>query len=369
MKTLSDIAGAHKSRWLKPVRKTHGRSDLAGHVQHDHEFSKTFAKLLDGPTVNYSDWNLWNPKPPDVRPSSFPFCARRHIGQQLGPGEDSDFTVRSCFFTGQGTAIHAVSQNAIARTGQLFGFWTCARPSCEKLFSKEPGFLPALRKKRCKHCDSEFFNYHEIEMADESLGLVMHTDGILIAEDHQATLEIKSAADDKVTFLKHQSQSTLEDLFATTSPWFGYWHQASTYGSHAEKAYPKLLTNLTHILFHIQSRDKPHNFVNIRVNLLRKVWRNIRADVRMAQYAKEKRILPMPIVKSETEIKTNPACKYCMYKEDCFSPKLGDDYVDCRTDALFDKKARKQLQQYRDHAFDTERPSAVGRTGYVKSGD
>src|SRR5690348_13583808 len=91
----------------------------------------TWNALLADPPVSHSDPNNWR-KAADVRPSSFPFCPRRYVLDKLGLTVPDDFSVSSCFYTEIGKAVHYVAQNALARTGRLWGFWSCARPSCKK---------------------------------------------------------------------------------------------------------------------------------------------------------------------------------------------------------------------------------------------
>jgi hypothetical protein len=340
-KTLAEADAARKHAWYKPAKQTHGRSKLAGRVRHSEKFAAIHGQLLDDPSVAHSDWNKWNKHPPDVRPSSFPFCPRRYVFKKLGPKEEDDkFTVRGNFYTEIGKSLHAVTQNAWARTGHLFGYWTCARPTCGKLWSKSPSFLPASDK--CKTCGCGLFNYHELELADNALGLVMHTDGILIYPNRQLIFEVKTAADSKVKYLKMQQPDVLEDLFATTAPWYGYWHQASTYASHAIRAFPEALTKLDRILFLIESRDDPNNYATVLVDVLDDIWLGIRADIVAAKYAAKKSILPIGLAKKATVIDKTPGCRWCDYKEFCLE-KNGDDYVDVADDALFSSKAADRL--------------------------
>ena len=94
---------------------------------------KTWKMLLSDPPVAHSDPNQWR-SAADVRPSSFPFCGRRYVMERLGLTVPSDFRVESNFYTEVGKAVHYVAQNAIARTGRLWGFswqrlsWPCSYP-------------------------------------------------------------------------------------------------------------------------------------------------------------------------------------------------------------------------------------------------
>jgi hypothetical protein len=187
-------------------------------------------------------------------------------------------------------------------------------------------------------------------MADPALGLVMHTDGLLVYPKRQLILEIKTAADSKVNYLKAQPPSVLEDLFSTTVPWYGYWHQASTYAAHARYAF-KDLKNLNDILFVVQSRDNPDNFATIEVGVIEDIWLEIRADITMARYALQKGILPRGLAKSEEDMKTNPACRWCDHKKTCLE-EFGDGYVDVKYDALFSKTSHEKLKKFRQYALD-----------------
>ena len=231
----------------------------------------------------------------------------------------------------------------LLRTGSMLGYARCARPSCREWYSDLPLQIPA--NARCPKCNSDKLNYEELRLSDDHLGLAMHLDGVLINSDGLAVLvEIKSAEDAKVKWLKRQNSQMLMSLFADKVPWVGYLAQATTYRAHLAKALPKL-KYANYILYIIQSRDQPRNFAPIRVPYDATLWPNVRQQIYVAMRADKASILPVPV---STNV-NHPACNYCSLVKQCQSrlmEKRSDEpQVDVKYDALFSAKARAALER------------------------
>ncbi len=300
-------------------------------------------RLYKGPGTSYDDPNLWATTTPSVRPSSFPFCGRRHVALRNSSLKVDDFTAQSSLYTEQGRAIHSVIQNMLLRTGSMFGYARCARPSCKAWYADRPMRVPA--DARCAKCGSDKLNYEELRLSDEHLGLAMHLDGVLINNDGLAVLvEIKSAEDAKVKWIKRQQGRMLKSLFADKVPWVGYLAQATTYRAHLALALPQL-KYANYILYIVQSRDQPRNFAPIRVPYDATLWPNVRQQIYVAMRADKASILPMPVSANVN----HPACNYCQLVKQCKSrlmEKRSDEpQVDVKYDALFSRKARDALDR------------------------
>jgi hypothetical protein len=304
---------------------------------------ETWDHLLSDPSVAHSDINRWR-KGADVRPSSFPFCGRKYVLNRLGLTMPDDFDVSSNFYTEIGKAVHYVGQNAFARTGRLWGFWLCARPTCEdrvqhKPYSDVPGFYP--KGETCSSCGSRYFEYEELVIRDARIGLRGHCDGVLVFKKYSSVLEIKTALPDKVKALQDADDDEISDMFATESPWYGYWHQASTYASLLRMKYPSL-PPIKRVDFFVCARDKPDNVVSLSMDVPadNSWWKEIRSRIIMSQQALRLEIVPAGFAKTKEDLDALPTCKWCTHKEVCLSPK---GKVDFRADALYDTQADQEL--------------------------
>lgn len=307
------------------------------------KIEQTWTKLLADPPINHSDPNQWR-KAADVRPSSFPFCPRRYVMMRLGLEMPDNFAVESCYYTEVGKAVHYVAQNALAQTGRLWGFWNCARPVCGKqLNTDKPSFFP--EGKTCPACQSAKFEYHEVRLVDEEIGLAGHTDGVFVFKKHASILEIKTSDDDKVKGLKSLSDAELAVLFQTEAPWYGYWHQASTYAALVRERYGHLLPPLTQVDYLIFSRNSPKNMVafSLDVPADNSWWAELRARIVVAQRAKHLKILPEGFAHSQSEVMSLPTCKYCTHADVCLSPQGKLRFT---ADALHDKNAKRTLDGF-----------------------
>lgn len=299
--------------------------------------------LLSDEPINYSDPNQWR-QAADVRPSSFPFCPRKYVMERLGLRMPSDFKVESCFYTEIGKAVHYVAQNALARTGRLWGYWKCPNPNCSnpdhrRITSKKPNFMP----ESCRFCGYEKLEYEEIRLEDEAIGLRGHTDGILVYKKHSSILEIKTSGDDKVTGLKSCSDEHVSLLFQTEAPWYGYWHQASTYASLANIKFAGQIPPVTSVDYLIFSRDNPKNVAAFTLNVPdMSWWREVRARIVMAQEAKSLLIVPQGFANDQTDISVLPSCRWCSHKEVCLQP---EGKIRFSGDALYSIKARAALDE------------------------
>jgi len=279
----------------------------------------TWKMLLSDAPVNYSDYKQFRGPSPDVRPSGFPFCPRRYTMERLGHYMPDTFDVKACVYTAIGTAYHAVAQNALARTGRLWGLWECARPGCEKMWSKKPGFNPP-EESRCKDCGCQYFNYHELTVEDKEVGLRGHVDGVMVYKDHTMILEIKTTGDEKIEKFMEMSDSELAIHCQTESPFYGYLAQASTYASLIREKYPQL-PPIRGINFVIFSRDKPDGVFafNVAVPQDDHWWSEIKSRIHRARRARDLRILPVGFATSEEDLKSLPSCRFCLHKDTCLT--------------------------------------------------
>ena len=182
-----------------------------------------------------------------------------------------------------------------------------------------------------------------MRVEDTDTGLRGHTDGVLVFKNHSAILEVKTAGDEKVSRLKNYSSEGLSLLFHSESPWYGYWHQASTYASLIRKMYPQL-PPMTHVEYLIFSRDTPKNVVAISLEVPTddQWWQEIRARVLMAKEARTARVLPKGFAETKAEISNLPTCKWCSHKDVCLQPA---GLVRYEGDALYDKRLNESLTQ------------------------
>ena len=303
------------------------------------KIEQTWMALLSDPPVSHSDPNQWR-KAADIRPSSFPFCPRRYVMDRMGLTMESDFDVGACFYTEIGKAVHYVAQNALARTGRLWGFWKCARPGCATQWSEDPSFFPEYQE--CQACRSPKFEYHEMRLTDPSINLAGHTDGVLVFKKHSSLLEIKSAGDEKVRALQQMNAAELALLFQTESPWYGYWHQASTYASLIRLQYGQEIPPVTHVDYMIFSRDSPKVMaaISLEVPADNSWWVEIRSRIVMAQKARKLKVLPVGFARDQAEISALPPCKYCSHKDVCLRPQ---EHLRFQSDALYDNESKQTL--------------------------
>lgn len=316
------------------------------------KIEQTWLALLSDPPVSHSDPNQWR-KAADVRPSSFPFCPRRYVMERLGLVMESTFDVGACFYTEIGKAVHYVAQNALAKTGRLWGFWKCARPGCSTQWSEEPSFFPEYQE--CRACRSPKFEYHEMRLTDDAIHLAGHTDGVLVFKKHSSLLEIKSADDDKVRALQQMTAEDLILLFQTEAPWFGYMHQASTYASLVRLKYGNQIPPVKNVEYMVFSRNSPKVMavISMEVPTDDSWWAEIRARIVMAQRAKKLQVLPSGFAKTPAEIAALPSCKYCSHKDVCLQPQ---GHVRFHSDALYDKTTKQAL----DGVLNQERAQWAG---------
>lgn len=309
-------------------------------LDRNEKVEKVWGELLGDDPVGYSDPNRWR-TPADVRASSFPFCPRKYVLERLGLKVPPDFTVESNFYTEIGKAVHYVAQNALARTGRLWGFWRCPNPKCSnedplRITSKKPGFMP----ESCRYCQHENLEYEEIRLEDEEIGFRGHTDGVIVYKSFSSILEVKTTGDDKITKLKGYSSEQLRLAFQTENPYYGYVHQASTYASLASLKFPQL-PPMKYVDFLFFSRDNPKNYVSFRLSVPgTSWWGEIRARIVMAQAARAQHILPLGFARDENDLSVLPSCKYCLYKKACLEPEGKVRYND---DALYSIEAREHL--------------------------
>jgi hypothetical protein len=300
-------------------------------------------ELLADDPISYSDPNQWR-KPADVRPSSFPFCPRKYVLERLGLRMPSDFTISANFYTEIGKAVHYVAQNALARTGRLWGLWKCPNPNCSnpdprKLTSAKPNFMPAA----CKHCKHDKLEYEEIRLEDEAIGLRGHTDGILVYKNYSGLLEIKSAGHDKVEKLLSLSDEDVSLLFQAEAPWYGYFHQASTYASLANMKFKGVIPPVTCVQYLIFSRDDPKTVASFTLEVPDLAWwTEIRARIVMAQEAKSLMIVPVGFAKNQADLDVMPSCRWCSHKDVCLQP---EGKVRFSADALYSIQAKAALDE------------------------
>jgi hypothetical protein len=311
-------------------------------IERNAKLESVWKDLLSDDPIDYSDPNKWR-EAADVRPSSFPFCPRKYVMERLGLRMPSDFRVESNFYTEIGKAVHYVAQNAIARTGKLWGFWSCPNPNCKnpdprKFVSKKPSFLP----ESCKFCGFDKLAYEEIRLEYPEVGLRGHTDGIIVYKNYSSILEIKTSGDEKVTRLKSSSDEHVRLLFQTEAPWYGYLHQASTYASLANLTFPQI-PEVKYVDYLIFSRDNPKNVASFRLSVPdMDWWREIRARIIMAQEARQLLILPLGFAKDQEDIGVLPSCKWCQHKDVCMNPGGKIKYS---ADALYSIEARQALDE------------------------
>lgn len=319
-----------------------GLGGPAPKLSRNSKIESVWKDLLGDDPINYSDPNQWR-KPADVRPSSFPFCPRKYVMERLGLRMPSDFKVESCYYTEIGKAVHYVAQNALARTGKLWGFWKCPSPGCgnpdpRKITSKKPSFMPEA----CRFCEYDKLEYEELRLEDEAIGLRGHTDGIIVYKSYSSILEVKTSGDEKVTKLKGMSDEHVSLLFQTEAPWYGYLHQASTYASLANLTYPEI-PRITCVDYLIFSRDNPKNVASFRLEVPGfEWWKEIRARIVMAQEARQLLILPMGFAKDQNDIAALPSCRWCQHKDVCMNPGGKLRYS---ADALYSIEARTALDE------------------------
>lgn len=347
-KSISSSYGSPDTTALKAIAERAMRNeDLVGlgsapKIERNLKLEAVWKDLLSDEPIDYGDPNRWR-EPADVRPSSFPFCPRKYVMERLGLRMPSDFKVESNFYTEIGKAVHFVAQNAIARTGKLWGFWSCPNPNCSnpdprKFVSKKPNFMP----ERCRYCDLDKLCYEEIRLQDEEIGLRGHTDGIIVYKSYSSILEIKTSGDDKVTKLKSSSDEHVALLFQTEAPWYGYLHQASTYASLANLTFSQI-PKVTCVDYLVFSRDNPKNVASFRLQVPGlDWWREIRARIVMAQEAKQMLMLPMGFAKDEHDISVLPSCRWCLHKDVCLNPGGKIRYS---ADALYSIEARTHLDE------------------------
>lgn len=307
-----------------------------------------WGKVLPTESVGYSDPNRWRPKA-DVRTSSFPFCPRLYVMERLGLAEKEMFDMKSNMYAEIGKAIHYVLQNGLAKTGRLWGRWSCANPECKRWRKSNSTYPEGKVCKYCKknHCMTTgrpLWEYEEVRYEDEAIGFRGHTDGILVFKNYSSTLEVKSAGDKKVTMLKGLSPDALVNIFTSEVPWYGYLHQALSYAAFANQEYakPGLIPPMKYVDFFVQSRDDPFNYVALRVEVPQDLWWNeIRRRVVLAQKALSLRIFPVGFARTNSDLATNPACMYCHGRQKCFSAAT---LVKNNGDALTSKKARLKIE-------------------------
>jgi hypothetical protein len=351
LKKASARRSTYVPDWRKKVRKAVARQPMfslgeAPTLSRHNDLEKVWKDVLSDPPVAHSDPNMWRASA-DVRPSSFPFCGRKYVMERLGLEMPSDFVVQSSYYTEVGKAVHYVVQNALARTGKLWGFWLCARPTCEhriqrQFYSTTPGFMPG-KDAKCPNCGASRFEYEELVIADPRTGLRGHVDGVLVHTGYSSVLEVKTAGDKKVKEMKKASPAEVSARFRSESPWYGYWHQASTYAALLRWKYFSL-PPILYVDYLIHSRDDPENAVSFRLPVPEdnSWWGEIRTRILTAQEALKLEIIPMGFAKSQSELEILPTCKWCSHNEVCLDPT---GKLECEADALTDKAAHEQLVQ------------------------
>ena len=309
---------------------------------------KMWLETLGDPPVSHSDPNQWR-RAADVRPSSFPFCPRRYVMDHMGLRMPSDFDVKSCFYTEVGKAIHYVAQNALARNGRLWGLWICARPNCANriegvTISDKPSTIPPSDY-RCEECGSSRFEYEELTVEDEEIGLRGHVDGVFLYDTYSTVFEAKSSSDDKVREMRSMASEHISNLFVSESPWYGYWHQAGTYATLLRKMYPDL-PPIKYIDFMIYGRGEPNNVLALRMEVPEDNhwYYEIKSRVLTAQYALRRKVLPAGFAKKPSDLEVFASCTWCLHKDVCLS---ASKKVDTRYDALYSKRASKVLSKYK----------------------
>jgi hypothetical protein len=325
------------------VKKRVALTPTAPNLVPGERLANLWKKALTGPNICYSDPNQWRTKDqiPKVRPSSFPFCPRFHVLKELGAPIPDDFTVRSNVYTEIGKAMHFVVQNGLALSGRLWGFWKCSRPGCAKLFDDEPTTWPGPEAE-CPSCNAVGkYEYIELAVKDPTIDLRGHVDGILLFKDYQSVLEVKTSSDEKVLKMKGVSAATASEMFCTEAPWYGYWHQASSYATLLRKKYPDVLTNLKYVDYIICSRDNPDNFVTFRLDVpaTDEWYTSIVAKVHRANRAQLLNIIPVGYAKKESDINDLPTCRWCKLKEHCMTPQK----LVTATDELKDPTATEKI--------------------------
>lgn len=286
------------------------------------KIEKTWQAILDEPSVSYDDPNEWR-EAADVRPSSFPFCPRKYALPRLGVYLPNPFTVAGSWYTRVGSAVHYVTQNALARTGRLFGHWKCARPTCRRDLAV--GFYPGT----CPACGTTKVEYEELTLRDDDIGLRGHADGLLVFKAHSSILEVKTADDTKVQRLAAASDAELALTFQMTTPYYGYWHQASSYVSlvrHLAKTDPAFaaVPYTTQVDFLIVSRNSPKNVVALTLPVPDDDhwYTEIKQRVQSAKAAVAEGRLPAGFASTADELDKLPSCMWCEYKNVCLEPDV-----------------------------------------------
>lgn len=288
----------------------------------NHKIEKTWQLLLDEPSVSYDDPNEWR-EAAAVRPSSFPFCPRKYAFPRLGLFLPNPFTVAGSFYTRVGSAVHYVTQNALARTGRLFGHWKCARPGCEHAFPL--GFYPGT----CPTCGTHKIDYEELTLRDDDIALRGHTDGLLAFKAYSSILEVKTAKHVNVEKLRAASEAELALTFQMTAPYYGYFHQASSYVSlirrlcKTDPAYAGI-PYTTQVDFLIVSRDDPRMVAALTLPVPDDDhwYEEIKARVQIANAAVAERRLPEGFASTKDDLEKLPSCKWCEYKTVCLEPNV-----------------------------------------------
>lgn len=263
--------------------------------------------------------------------------------ERLGMKAEDDFKVLNNHYTEVGKAIHYVVQNAWGRSN-LWGLWMCARPSCpdrqkNRPRSTIPGFYP--EETECKACGSKKWEYEELTIYDPKIGLRGHVDGVLLYEDWASILEVKTVGDEKLAKLKKTSKADMAKMFFAMSPWYGYWHQASTYATLVQKRY-RNLPPIKQVDFFIQSRDNPKNFVVFTVPIPQdhSWYGEIRSRVLMAKEALEYGCIPRGYGSTKEELDDLPTCTWCKFKDGCLKP---EEHIEFEIDALHDDEVHSEL--------------------------
>jgi hypothetical protein len=263
--------------------------------------------------------------------------------ERLGLKMPSDFTVKANFYTEIGKAVHYVAQNALARTGRLWGYWKCANPNCsnphpKKWFHTEPSFMPEC----CEHCGCKNHEYEEIRLEDPDVGLRGHTDGIIVRKTRSSILEVKTAGKEKIEQLRASDPEQLALLFQTESPFYGYGHQAATYATLARWAFPQI-PPVTSVDFLFFNREEPTLTASVTLQVPDDRWyREVRARIVMAQYALREQIIPIGFATSKTDVDVLPSCRWCLHKAVCLEPQ---GKVRFEADALYDQQSEEALHK------------------------
>lgn len=292
------------------------------------KFEALWGDMLSDPPVAYGDPNNFRTNPPDVRPSGGAFCPRAYCFERLGAKKPNDFTVKSNFYTEIGKALHYVVQNAMARSGVLWGLWECARPGCKALHNQDPGFWP--NDAVCEKCKNNTWEYRELAVEVPEIGLKGHTDGILIKKTHSSVLEIKTAGVEKVERLKTLSDAQLSHMFSTETPWYGYMNQAVTYATLCQRKF-NLSPAIDRVDFLILARDTPDVYAAFTLPVPdSQWWDEIERRIKRAQRARELKILPLGFAEDEAGIKNLPTCRWCAHAKYCLSGNKVKAFLDER---------------------------------------